>query len=142
MPYWVIALLLVFVGFGQGWKVHEWVYAEKEKEHAEQAANAARAREEATTRQVTQAIRAQSEAVVRANSFRRDAERSRSALVSLSDASELALHNAHASHAACLDTAAAERVVLDQCAEKYRGLAEDSDRHVNDIVTLTDSWPK
>ena len=42
---------------------------------------------------------------------------------------------------AALRTAAAY-TVLDSCTDRYQQLAETADRHVNDIKTLTEAWPK
>lgn len=49
---------------------------------------------------------------------------------------------AGATHAAAVDRAAAIGAVLQQCAARHQGLAERCDRHVNDIRTLMDGWPR
>lgn len=49
---------------------------------------------------------------------------------------------AGATHAAAVDRAAAIGAVLQQCSARHQSLAERCDRHVNDIRTLMDAWPR
>lgn len=49
---------------------------------------------------------------------------------------------AGATHAAAIDRAAAIGAVLQQCSARHQSLAERCDRHVNDIRTLMDAWPR
>lgn len=49
---------------------------------------------------------------------------------------------ANASREAVLDRAVAIGAVLSQCAARYQVLAERCDRHVNDLRTLTEAWPR
>jgi hypothetical protein len=49
---------------------------------------------------------------------------------------------AGASKNAAVERAIAVGAVLQDCSRRYTGLAEKADRHVSDIRTLTDSWPK
>lgn len=49
---------------------------------------------------------------------------------------------ANASKDAAVERAVAVGAVLDECSRRYTGLAATSDRHVNDIRTLIDAWPK
>lgn len=48
---------------------------------------------------------------------------------------------ANTSHSACTRYAAAANTVLNECAGALVTLAETADGHVNDIRTLTGSWP-
>ena len=43
---------------------------------------------------------------------------------------------------AVIERAAAIGAVLAQCSARYQVLAERSDRHVNDLRTLIEAWPK
>lgn len=49
---------------------------------------------------------------------------------------------ATATREAAIERAAAIGDVLGQCSKEYQGLAERSDRHVNDLKTLMDAWPQ
>lgn len=49
---------------------------------------------------------------------------------------------ASATDAARTDRAAAVASVLGHCAERYQVLSERADRHVNDLRTLIDAWPR
>jgi hypothetical protein len=59
-----------------------------------------------------------------------------------SDVEALRASLAGASSDAAVERAAAIGVVLGQCAARYQVLAQRSDRHVSDLRTLMDAWPK
>lgn len=58
------------------------------------------------------------------------------------DADDLRRQLADASREAVLDRAAAVAGVLGQCAARHQVLAERCDRHVSDLRTLIDAWPR
>lgn len=58
------------------------------------------------------------------------------------DAENLRQQLAGASAASAIERAATVATVLSQCAAKHQVLAERCDRHVNDVRTLIEAWPK
>ena len=58
------------------------------------------------------------------------------------DLAALRTRLATAPGATCINAAAALGDVLQQCSDDYRALAETADRHVSDIRTLREAWPK
>lgn len=69
------------------------------------------------------------------------AGRARSELDRLRKQSAGGVGQARASHAACVEYAAAANDVLGECAGALAFLAEKADGHVSDIRTLTGAWP-
>ena len=141
MRFWTV-LIWSFACALFGARMQFIYHAAKETKHVEQHLADERDRSKRAIRQVEVAIEAQAAANARESDLRRDADRARRALNGLSHASNRALFAARSSHEACLVTAAAQRDVLTQCGEKYQALADDAGRHVSDIKTLTESWPK
>jgi hypothetical protein len=87
--------------------------------------------------------RATNEAKKREDVLRASAATARAESVGLrSDAAGLRDQLANASRDAAIDRAAAIAGVLGQCGARYQVLAERCDRHVSDLRTLTDAWPK
>ena len=75
--------------------------------------------------------------------LKRDVANAQSAVVGLrNDLSALRSRLATSTEDACINTAAAIGDLLGQCSEAYQSMAEVADGHVNDIRTLTESWPK
>ena len=136
------ALLAAVVAATGAWKVQEWRYGAKEAEHAEQHLADERAASQAAIRRTEAVITAQSAAAARSAALRRDADGARVAIVSLHAATEAAMRDASATHAACTERALAVGDVLQASAERYRGLGETCDRHVSDIRTLIEGWPE
>ena len=85
---------------------------------------------------------AQNNAVTRSVALRAAASASRTERDGLRDQTDAALLGASASHAACLERATTASAVLNQCAAAYQDLGERADRHVSDLQTLTEAWPK
>ena len=75
--------------------------------------------------------------------LKRDVANAQSAVVGLrNDLSALRSRLTTSTEASCLDAADSIGVLLAQCAEDYRAMAEVADRHAADVQTLTESWPK
>ena len=75
--------------------------------------------------------------------LKRDVANAQSAVVGLrNDLSALRSRLATSTEASCLATADSLGILLGQCAEDYRAMAEVADRHAADVQTLTESWPK
>lgn len=141
-PQLIIAAIIAALGFGSAWQIQSWRYGAKEADRVKQALRITQENAATTLRRTDNIIQAQNDAAVRAVALRRDADRSRTALVSLSNAADEALRRAQAGHDASINTAAAAVYVLKQCGKEYAGLAEVADRHVNDLKTIAEAWPK
>ena len=91
----------------------------------------------------TKVTEAQNDARKREITLRADADGARGELDGLRIEIDAARDQlATASRDAAAQRAVAVGAVLQDCSRRYSGLAEKADRHVNDIRTLTDSWPK
>lgn len=75
--------------------------------------------------------------------LKRDVANAQSAVVGLrNDLGALRARLATSTEASCLATADSLGVLLGQCAENYRAMAEVADRHASDVQTLIEAWPK
>ena len=142
-PYNILATIALLAGaFFSGWTAQGWHRDSLEKANAEQKLVEVRNNAAASIRRADTVIEAQNAAKTRdynlriAVSLARD-ERER-LRVELEEAQR---QLAGLSAEACINRAATLSDVLNQCTERYTGLAEKADRHVNDIKTLNDSWP-
>ena len=141
-PQLIAAVVVALAGFGSAWQIQTWRYGAREAAYEQQKLADQQRAAAAALRQSEAVIAAQSAAAARVATMRRDADGARAALLGLSDATEQAMRSAETSHAACLVAADAERVVLGQCSESYRSLAEVADGHAGDVKTLMDAWPR
>lgn len=91
----------------------------------------------------TQVTKAQNEARKRETDLRAAADDARSESDGLrDDLARLRDELAEAAGNATAERAAALGVVLHKCAAEYQGLAQRCDRHVNDLRTLMEAWPR
>jgi hypothetical protein len=141
-PQTIAAAIIAFASFAGGWQIQSWRYSAKEADRVQQTLLATQHAAARAIRNTDNVIAAQNAAALRERNLRRDADRSRAAVVSLSDAAADALRRASTDHAACLVTAAAQNIVLTQCTGRYRDLAEIADRHASDVQTLIEAWPQ
>lgn len=142
MPQLIVALFITVISFGSAWTIQSWRFDARELEHVTQANLAQRQAADAAIARERDVAKAQNAAALRLRHLRAAADSSRASLISLSDAADSAMRSAEASHDACLVTAAAERVVLNQCGDRYRSLAEIADRHASDIQMMQEAWQK
>lgn len=144
MMYTYAATALVSAGlaFGAGWQVQGWRYKVKEAEYEHVRAAEGFAAGNAAKGQIESVSKAQSAAARRDVLLRRAAADSADQLRLLREASAAALHAASTSLDACIDRTATFSRLLDQCGKEYRELGEHADRHVSDIKTLIEAWPK
>ncbi len=140
--YVATGLIAASVAATGAWQVQDWRYGAEKAEHAEQQLENQRLAAKAALRNADRVIEAQNKAEVRARGLRLDAAGARVAAISLHDAAAAAMRDAAVSHTACTERAAALGDVLQASAERYRDLGETCDRHVSDIKTLIESWPK
>lgn len=126
----------------QGWRMGEQI-ASIQAQHAEATAKAqsdARATEKALSYKLQEA---QNNATKRENKLRNDAAAARRTADGLRDTiysirADLPSYSQFAA-AKTADTAAE---LLGVCADEYRSVAEQADRHAADAVMLLESWPK
>lgn len=141
-PQLIMAAILAAAGFVGGWTIQSWRYGAKENERAQQELVDERSAATTAIRRQESVIAATSAATARETTLRRDADGSRRALVSLSDATDQTLRDASTSLGACTERAAALGELFTTSAEQYRNVAEKADRHASDVKTCHDAWPK
>ena len=135
--YLAIVASLYLAGFGSAWWLQGLLNDSKEKERVEKEFVQAKADAATAVRRTDNGIIAHNNAASLERSLRRSVAANRDALVRLLNASEVAVADARASHAACFDRATALREVFGQCSKEYVSLGEAADRHTIDIRTLT-----
>ena len=154
----ILAAIIAASAFGAAWKVQDWRYgdqiaeirieqAESEKEIAEKAANAQiKAIDDAVQKE-----RAWSDAV--ANSLKEAREREQKQRIAADNArrtvgelrdnlSALKAGLPGLTEAAVRRYADASTGLLRDCATRYTEMADNAQRHANDVRTLTEAWPK
>lgn len=136
------AILAAAVAATGAWKVQDWRYDAKEKERVEQQLEDQRIQAKTRLRQEERVVQAQNAATTRAIGLARDAAGTRSALISLSDATNTALRDAAISHNACTVRANTLGELFKESSGRYEELAEKAGRHISDIQTLTQAWPQ
>ena len=145
-PQLVIRLVIAAAIFGSAWTIQDWRYgakeADRDRQTHENTLESERLARRAESGNSTRTIKALNAANKRADALRANAAGSRDALVRLSDAADEALRTAGRSLDACLDAATTSSQLLVAVSTERRELAEAADRHVSDIQTLTDAWPK
>lgn len=140
----------VAIGFGLAWNLQgmrldaleiEFGQYRNEVEQNAIAAKDAALEKERFWRQ--EAENARINAQSREARLKRDAANAQSAVVGLrNDLSALRSRLATSTEASCLAAADSLGVLLTQCAEDYRAMAEVADRHASDVQTLMEAWPK
>jgi hypothetical protein len=138
----IATVISAAAGFGLAWQLqaHQITKLTLEATHERQAQH--RAAHLVKERQTDAVIQAQNAAAGRVAVLRRDADAARSAADGLRDDIEVASRAAATSIDACTVTATTYGRLLIASVEEYRGLAAVCSRHVSDIRTLVESWPK
>lgn len=78
---------------------------------------------------------------VRRAALARDVAAATGAVERVRGAAAEAVRDAGASHAACLDRAAALSAVFGKCVGRYRELGSRTQGHTGDVETLMEAWP-
>jgi chromosome segregation ATPase len=138
----IVSLVSASLAFGSAWTIQNWRFDARELQRAEQNTIEQRAAFKDFERGQNRVITAQSAAARRISVLRRSADAARSELDRLRDASATALRAAAASHDASLAAAATANQLLNRCGAEYQELGAIADRHVSDLRTLIDAWPK
>lgn len=151
VPRWVLLAAVVALGALAGVQTVRLAGANTDVATAKlDASNLRAAIAEANTRAAevaaensANALKAQNEARKRENALRDAADSARRESDGLrDDADNLRLQLEASTKDAAIERASAIAGVLSQCSARYQVLAERSDRHVNDLRTLIDAWPK
>jgi hypothetical protein len=138
----IAAAVAAAMGFGAAWQLQAGNISEIKLEHANERIAIQRAARTTIERTTGAVIAAQNAAASRAVVLRRDADAARTAADGLRDDIDIATRAAATSLDACHLTATAYGRLLIASTAAYRGLAEVCDRHVQDVRTLTEAWPK
>lgn len=146
IPIWVRVALLA-VAFVAGWGVNDWrlngVIKQMQLEASTAALESEKKARAIESEYAKKLQEAQNAAAKRETTLRADAAGARNAVVGLRDQlAEIRRNLPEATIAACRVRADALADVFGQCAARYSGLAETTDRHVNDKQTLIEAWPK
>lgn len=140
----------VAIGFGLAWNLQGMrldaleiefkQYQNEVERNAVAAKRAAMDKEQFWKQEVENArINAQT----RESRLKRDAVNAQSAVVGLrNELGTLQARLATSTDETVLNAADSLGVLLAQCAEDYRAMAEVADRHASDVQTLTEAWPK
>ena len=144
LPYKLLAVLALMAGvFFSGWTAQGWHRDSLEKADAEQKLVDARANAAASIRRTDAVIEAQNAAQARDRNLRIAVSLARDERERLRvELEEAQRRLAGLPAEACIKRADTLSDVLNQCTERYTGVAEKADRHANDVKTLMDSWPK
>ena len=140
--YLVAAGVIATTSAAGAWQFQEMRYGNKAKDRVQAELDAERGAFARQERRQQAAIDAANAARAREVGNRVDAAATRDAYSRMLIASSAAAERAKASHDACIVATAAFKTVYDNCTGRYTELGENSQRHVNDIQTLTESWPK
>jgi hypothetical protein len=140
-PQLIIAAVIAAVSFGGAWQIQSWRFTAKENERAQQQLADQRSSAAGAIRRADNVIAAQSAATSRDAVLRRDAAGARTALVGLHDATEQAMRDAAATHAACVERTATLSELLRAVAQAGGEVSAQADRHANDAQTLIEAWP-
>lgn len=138
----ISAIVAAAIGAAGAWYVQEHRIDTLLLEQQDERISIQRAARTSLERTLSRSSAAQSAAASRAVVLRKSADDARGELDSLQHATDAALRAAAQSADASLAAATTATGLLNQCAAEYQALGERCDRHVNDIKTLTEAWPK
>jgi hypothetical protein len=139
----VSAALSFAGGFGIAWHVKNNEIESIRGLHAAELLDAERVAHQIDMAHKNALIDAQSKASQRDIVLRGVVDNLRGSVAGLRDSLALRVGDGSTSPAnSCAYTSYTVASLLNQCAARYSDLAEKCDRHVNDIKTLTDAWPK
>jgi hypothetical protein len=142
-PYNLIAIAaMVAAGFLGGWQAQGWHRDSLEKDRAEQELVDQRLSAATAIRRTDNVIQAQNAATVREVRLRAAAADARTELERVRSLADEAVEAARNSHNACVERASALNDVFKGCSREVERVAEKADRHVNDVQTLMEAWPK
>ena len=121
---------------------YEAKLAAVQTEYAQAQARAVEIAHADTIRLQAQADRAQANSAVRVRAAAADAAVLRDSLDRLRDAADTALRESSDSIAACTAHGATITELFGQCASRYGEVAGETDKWVNEAMTLREAWPR
>lgn len=135
------------LGFAGGWQTQGWRLGEQiaalKNQQAETVNTATREARATESRRFTNVQEAVNAAQTRAQTARRDADRARTELDRLRDATRATRGGVPGESAsACTQRADTAADLLSQCAGAYLNLAGEADRLNADRLMLLESWPR
>lgn len=134
-------ILAAAVASAATWQIQNWRYsdiiAKIEQKHIKEKEQALAAAQENFKRVNNASANAEKRAAV----ARRDADNAKSELDRLRQ-SLIPIPASSPACTSCADRANALSELLGQCSAALEGLARKADKHVNDIQTLKEAWPK
>lgn len=128
--------------FGLAWNLQQGRFDHAEKQRLEIAQENERIASRVESQRSAQNIAAQNARALRESQLRADAAASSAVVTGMRGALAAAVQTIRDDPATCADTAATFGVVLSDISGAYSELAGTCDRHVSDIKTLIDSYPK
>lgn len=138
----ITSIISAVAGFAVAWQLQAHQIVKLNLERANERIALQQASRAANERNTTALIQAQNNAAVRDRVVRGNAAATGAAGNGLRITTASTVRAAAESTDTCPNSAAALAVVSDQCFAELQGLAEVADRHVNDIKTLIEAWPK
>ena len=151
VPKWLLLAALVGAGAFAGWQTYELSEARQSIVNAKDEVAVLKGAISESDRQAalqsaayqTKVIEAQNDGKKREIALRSVADSARTESDGLrNDVANLRGQLDGATKDAAVERATAIGTVLSQCAARHQVLAERCDRHVNDLRTLTDAWPR
>jgi hypothetical protein len=140
-PLLIASLIAGFLGFSGAWTLQNYRMDSYKLEITNERIALQRAARAQSERQITQFNVAQTKANDRVAVTAAVAADNRTELERLRSANEAAMRTASTGLETCVAHATTQGKLLNQCAERYSGLATLADGHASDIQTLMDSTP-
>ena len=149
-PHIAAFFIAIAIGFSLAWNIQgmrldslENVFKRYQNEVEQNAIAAKRAVMDKENFWRTELENARINANAREMRLKKDVAAAQSATNGLrNDLASLRARLTTSTEASCLATADSIGILLGQCAEDYRAMAEVADRHATDVQTLTEAWPK
>ena len=145
--YAATAIVAGALAFGAGWQTQEWRYGQQIADTASQHAIALASANQKALDNTIKMQRTKDEAIAKAE--QRAAQNAAAAAAARRTADGLrdTIYSIRAdlpsySQSAAAKTADTAAELLQQCADAFTGLAEETDRHVNDKIMRLEAWPK
>lgn len=136
------AVLAAALSFGAAWQIQNWRMDANEKHRVEEQLADERELASMERKRINNVLDAQNNARLRERGLRADAGAARATVDGLRSAAERTVQAARSSLDACTERAAALGELLASVADAGADLAEKAGRHVNDIQTLTEAYPR
>ncbi len=138
----ISAAVALACGFGAAWQIRGAQITQLELDYANTRIAQQKTARATIERTTTTLIKAQNNASTRAIEQRRTAALADTEHQRLLNAIADALRDTHTTLDACTERATAIGGLLAECSSSYKELGTKADRHVSDLKTLSEAWPK